>query len=38
MRQPPLRDQVSAIDIDRLIAGEISFQDLAYKYFAYVLD
>ena len=34
----PLRDRVSAIDIARLTAGEISLQDLAYKYFAYALD
>ena len=34
----PLHDRVSAIDMDRLAAGEINLQDLAYKYFAYVLD
>ena len=33
-----LRDRVSAIDMDRLASGEIDLQDLAYKYFAYVLD
>lgn len=34
-----LRDRVSAIDMDRrLTSGEIDLQDLAYNYFAYVLD
>ena len=33
-----LRDRLSPIDIARLTAGEISIQDLAYKYFAYALD
>ena len=38
MRQTILRDQIIAINIARFSAGEIKLQDLAYKYFAYVLD
>lgn len=33
-----LRDRVSATDAQRLADGEVSLSDLAYKYFAYMLD
>lgn len=34
----PLRDRILPIDVQRMHNGEISLSDLAYKYFAYLLE
>lgn len=35
---PKLRDRISALDLKRHTDGELTLDDLAYKYFAYYID